>query len=193
MNVRAGEAALVLERIAGTIVEIARREDLVLRRLGKGIFFMPELAFAYMVGREIALHAGDVFGTTDIRWRREIELVKEAGITDLFFETGRNEGIAIEFKVRGRSDEYRADIDKLRTLRAARPGCKAVFCALVDVFCDTLEKDPRVAGLGGDAGLRRLPHERPFEFFTTVDDAYQKPVCCMVAVWEVSGSGSQGD
>jgi hypothetical protein len=44
-----------LEMLSQTIIEVARQEDLVLRRVGKGIFLVPELAFVYAVGRELAI------------------------------------------------------------------------------------------------------------------------------------------
>ena len=43
----------ILNDIKSKIIDVALREEKILKSLGKGIFFMPELAFSYAVGSGI--------------------------------------------------------------------------------------------------------------------------------------------
>ena len=61
----------MLNKISDLIVDVARREDLILRRVGKGVLLIPELAFSYAVGRELASNAEDIFGTIEVTWKLE--------------------------------------------------------------------------------------------------------------------------
>jgi hypothetical protein len=85
-----------LEMLSQTIIEVARHEDLILRRVGKGIFLVPELAFVYAVGRELAIKAESVLGTAAL-WLPE-STICESGRTDLEFDVDNPPGLAIEFK-----------------------------------------------------------------------------------------------
>ena len=75
-----------LKNIANIIVGVAREEDLILHRVGKGgIFLIPELAFVYSVGRALAIDAQRIFSTPHVKWIVE-QARGEAGRTDLVFE-----------------------------------------------------------------------------------------------------------
>lgn len=141
----------MLDKIADLIVDVARREDMVLRRVGKGVLHLPELAFAYAVGREIALQAERIFGTNKVRWMPETTLTTESGRTDLIFQTDSGNGIAIEFKIGGSVDLYKRDIEKLRNIPTSH---EALFCALIDAWPNKLESNPRVAGIESMGGCR---------------------------------------
>src|SRR4030095_7127583 len=58
-----------LEAISRLIAAVARQENQELRPLGRGIAFVPELAFAYLVGKAVTAQSSDIFGTRDVRWR----------------------------------------------------------------------------------------------------------------------------
>jgi hypothetical protein len=49
------------EILSQTIIEVARHEDLILRRVEKGIFLVPELASIDAVGRELAIKGESVW------------------------------------------------------------------------------------------------------------------------------------
>ncbi len=57
-----------LEAISRLIAAVARQENQELRPLGRGIAFVPELAFAYLVGKAVTAQSSDIFGTPDVRW-----------------------------------------------------------------------------------------------------------------------------
>jgi hypothetical protein len=73
-----------LEAISRLISAVARQEDQELRPLGRGIAFVPELAFAYLVGRAITARSSDIFGTPDVRWATD-ELIAGFGRSGLVF------------------------------------------------------------------------------------------------------------
>ena len=57
-----------------TILEVAKTEnDDLKKRFGKGVFFMPELAFAYLCGKSIILEQSSIFGNAEYNWVREKE------------------------------------------------------------------------------------------------------------------------
>ena len=106
----------MVEKISDLIVDVARKEDLILRRVGKGILLIPELAFTYLVGRQIALYAESIFGTNNVSWKPETTITSDSGRTDLVFDVRDRKGIAIEFKIGGMGESYIRDIDKLKAI-----------------------------------------------------------------------------
>ncbi len=59
-------------KIFETILKVAEIENNDLRgNFGKGIFFMPELAFAYSCGKSIMLNQISILGDTEYNWVRE--------------------------------------------------------------------------------------------------------------------------
>ena len=76
----------ISEKIAETIFCVAEKENALLRNLANdGIFFMPELAFAYECGKAIMSRSKDIFETQSPKWIREID-IGNGGPTDLLFE-----------------------------------------------------------------------------------------------------------
>jgi len=167
------------------IVETAMREDVALRSLGEGIFLMPELAFAYLVGREVATRAIEVFGDSKVRWHRELK-IGPSGPCDLVFEGDEGDkGLAVEFKMRGTVDSYINDLNKLSEVDGQR--YDRFFCALVDVWPDKRDDDPRLA-------IAKRVYPRGYavatvweraEFFSTLQRRYQSQLCCFVGLWRI--------
>ncbi len=173
-----------LRQIAKVFAKVAEEEDALLSRLcDKGIFSMPELAYAYDCGKAVMTDAKGIFGETTVTWRRE-EKVGLGGPCDLRFELSSGSHIFVEFKVRSTSDKYLADVKKLKELKIT-DGDFRIFCALSDKFTNedidrrlrTFEEEAREA----NCKLTRL-HD-PFPQFETRPGKLD----CVVAVWLVEG------
>ena len=173
-----------LKKIAETIHHVAMREDVELSELvNEGIFFVPELAFAYAVGKKIMDNRETIFDGEPVKWRREIDL-GNGRPTDLVFEYDDGKRIAIEFKISGKESAYLGDIQKLLKLPAENTA--RIFCALVDAFEKEGRNDARV-----QAVEKKLPDAQispllnPFPIFSTKQVRYQSPIVCVVGVWSV--------
>jgi len=178
----------MLNKVSDLIVDIARKEDLILRRVGKGVLHLPELAFTYAVGREMALQAERIFGTDKVRWMPETTITSESGRTDLVFDSEAGKGIAIEFKIGGSVESYKRDIEKLQNISPNK--YETIFCALIDAWPNQLENDSRVAGIEAIDGVERICRDKFFDFFASLDDNYAKQICCIVGVWSVHNKNS---
>ena len=86
----------MLQKISDLIVDVAIQEDLILRRVNRSVLMIPELAFVYAVGREIAINTESIFGSNEVSWKPEKWLSQESGRTDLVFENKSGKGVAIE-------------------------------------------------------------------------------------------------
>ena len=175
--------SLTLTKIADTIVEVARQEDLLLRRVGQGIFIVPELAFVYAVGRAIASRAGEIFGTPRVRWLPETKM-GETGRTDLVFEVEGDRTYALEFKRGGSSDDYVSDLRKLATLDPAR--FERIFCALIDAWPDEIDPNPRISAVERVPEVKVERLSERFDFFATLNSSFKNQICCVVALWRVA-------
>ena len=95
-----------VEEISKKICLIAEKENTELSKISnEGIFHMPELAFAYLCGKEIMRDKEIYFGDSEVKWIREFDF-GNGGPTDLIFEINGNEKIAIEFKLRDTTQAY---------------------------------------------------------------------------------------
>lgn len=179
----------LLNKVADLIVDVARQEDILLRRVGKGILQIPELAFAYAVGREIALNAESVFGTYKVHWRPETKISSRSGITDLVFDVDEEgaerqaRGLAIEFKIGGTAVSYKDDLAKLKNIPE---NYEKIFCALIDAWPEDLAKDGRVRAVDSEHGVKRLCRGKFFDFFASLHEGYANQLCCIVAVWHLT-------
>ena len=172
----------MVKKISNLIVDIARKEDLILRRIGKGILFIPELSFTYLVGRQIALNTESIFGTNNVLWKPETSISADSGRIDLVFDVQGGAGIAIEFKIGGKSDSYIRDINKLKAI----PGdYEKIFCALIDAWPENLYSDGRIQAVESQQGVYRVCRDKFFDFFSTLHDSYKSQLCCIVGVWHV--------
>jgi hypothetical protein len=87
-----------LEAISRLIAAVARQENQELRPLGRGIAFVPELAFAYLVGKAVTAQSSDIFGTPDVRWSTD-ELIAGFGRASLVFHPAApGKAVVVEFK-----------------------------------------------------------------------------------------------
>ena len=62
----------IINRIKDLFYDVAIREDGLLRTIaGTSIFHMPELAFAYQCGKELAIRSHEIFEGIEYKWIRE--------------------------------------------------------------------------------------------------------------------------
>lgn len=170
-----------LKQVASTLAQVAIEENNELERMcQQGIFFMPELAYAYACGKAIMNDAQRFSGNSTLTWQREIDLGLGSP-SDLVLELPSNYRIVVEFKMRDTLSSYRSDIEKLRRLDSSKNA--RIFCALVDVFASQ-QCDQRVAQLE-NTEKDLIPLMRPFLQFPTMQSWYKKPISCLVAVWSV--------
>jgi hypothetical protein len=177
-----------LESLSRIIIEVARHEDLILRRVGKGIFLVPELAFVYAVGRELAIRAESVLGTAGARWLPESTNC-EFGRTDLVFNVNNSPGLAIKFECGDvHVDKCERDLMKLA---AIDPGhYTRVFCALIPTWPTTISEDSRIERVEkGPVPVKRLTKD--LDFFSTFHTAFKNQVCCLIGMWEIDASFHQ--
>jgi hypothetical protein len=171
-----------LEMLSQTIIEVARHEDLILRRVGKGIFLVPELALIYAVGRELAIKAESVLATAGAQWLPE-SIIGESGRTDLVFHVNNSPGLAIEFKC---GDVHVDECERaLWKLAAIDPGdYTRVFCALIATWPTTISEEPRIERIEkGPVPVKRLTKD--LDFFSTFHTAFKNQVCCLIGIWEI--------
>lgn len=172
----------VLLAIRQEIISFAESEDEILRRhFKKGIFFMPELAFVYGVGKTIALNSKKVFPGQEVEWKREIK-VGEGGPCDLVLDVLNVGRIMIEFKMSDRAESYIDDVKKLKNRSEVR--ATRLFCALSDVFTKKLPADPRIQlmELEYSSTIRRIGE---LHQFPTLGDKYTGPIHCVIGLWLV--------
>lgn len=177
---------LYIERISQKIVEVARKENSRLLNIASfnnpevGIFQMPELAFAYLCGKEIMLSSKEIFGEDIPKWERELNL-GNGGPTDLLFTFKDGGRIAIEFKMRDTGDAYIGDVDKLSNIQDSN--VVKIFCAVIDVFVkDDLCSDGRIDKIEQDRRTEKLA----LESFKTNQSWYQREVCGVLGIWKVN-------
>lgn len=173
----------MLQKVSDIIVDTARQEDSILKKVGKGIFQIPELAFTYAVGREIAINAENIFNNSNVRWLPEETITTSSGRTDLVFVSPGSKGLAIEFKIGGPLDSYKKDIDKLSKIDSTK--YERIFCALIDAWPDKLLNDPRVLAVEENDLSTRLCRDDFFDFFATLHEKYKNQLCCVVGVWHI--------
>lgn len=122
------------ESLFKTISEIAESlESELYLNYRKGIFFVPELHFAFEVGKAIFEKRNEIFGLEQIEWLRETNL-GNGGPSDLVFKVGK-EWAVFEFKISDTWKAYEKDIKKLQNLSEIEGfKGKRYFVALVDAF-----------------------------------------------------------
>jgi hypothetical protein len=175
----------ISENIRIAIINVALREDAILTATGKGILVMPEVAFAFEVGKEIYLTRRTVLLNENYEWNREVKLKKDSKeLTDLVFENKKNKNdiIAIEFKILSKEDEYQKDIDKLKSLPN---NYLKIFCALEDILASKKEEDScrRIFRLKENGQPIKQIGEK---FFIKTWHWLKKEYLCSVEVWEVN-------
>jgi hypothetical protein len=177
-----------LKEIAGVFAIVAEDEDRRLNDLcGEGIFFMPELVFAYACGKSVMEKRNKIFGETSVTWVRE-QNFGAGGPSDLVFAFPDGKKIVVEFKMRDKLHKYLADIKKLEKLDSASNA--RIFCVLLDPFTDhhtDNNHDSRIKQIESTA-VKSSPLIRlnaPFPYFPTRQHWYNKEISCVVAAWSV--------
>lgn len=172
----------VLTRLAQKFLQVARREEELLASVcGEGIFYVPELAFAYLCGLEAMKDRAALFGTEDVKWRRETILGAD-GPTDLAFELGDGRIIAVEFKMRDNGHKYLADVRKLERLPSGVAG--RMFVALIDAFDEPIA-DGRATRINECGCATPLLGQEGKTGFTTSQHWYSREVRCFVCAWSI--------
>lgn len=168
----------IIGNIGQHIYEMAFQENQQLSKLGKGIFFMPELALAYLIGKDIAEHQNDIFGSTSFNWQREIK--GAGGLTDIILEYDNSKKVYIELKMSNTYHSYEKDIIKLSQIKEAK--CIKLFCALIDVFKSVGPNDERIKNMDSLVSIKKVLQSEPFD---TKYDRYSQDMQCIVGIWQV--------
>lgn len=181
-----------LQDIAQIFSDVAYEEDKWLfNKYEEGIFFMPELAYAYACGKAVMEKKMEIFGQKKIKWIRE-EKIGEGGPSDLIFDLPDDDvKIVVEFKMRSRDDSYLADIKKLIHLKGTK--YVRIFCALVDRLTKDNKPDLRIVNLVQSAASEFItlrPLIEPFPEFPTKQHWYVGETNCVVGVWHVEESST---
>ncbi|MCE9614890.1 MAG: hypothetical protein K8T26_11475 [Lentisphaerae bacterium] len=178
----------VLHVVRKAAVAVAQEEDKELRQLcGEGIFWMPELAFAYAVGKHAikVLNSGNR-NESPYQWRRETQIDGQGPVDLIIMEPSGTE-VVVEFKMRDTESAYVADINKLHALKSNNPSRRAAFCVLCDAWDDHWQDDPRLQVIqrlssAGEPSVRPIGDAVPIQ---TVQNRYAGKIACVVAMWEV--------
>jgi len=178
-----------LEAISRLIAAVARQEDQELRPLGRGIAFVPELAFAYLVGRAITARSSDIFGTPDVQWATD-ELIAGFGRSGLVFHPAApGKAVVVEFKRKfGPNLSYLPDLNRLGGIDEHT--YDRLFCGLM--FSGEPLKDPLIGAAEAMSNLRVRPAYSPFEYFEKWPKLVP-PVYCVVGVWQLLGRARADD
>ncbi len=169
------------ENVYKRICDLARKEDEKLRKVRKGIFYMPELAFAYSVGKDLYDASRQIFGKSAVDWQREI-VIGHGGPSDLVIRFTSGKDLVIEFKMRETWGKYIADIEKLESLDGSE--YDRMFVALVDASLSRAAEDVRIVSIQRRfSRLKRLGNGE-FQSFHTLQDGYlNREVLCVIAAW----------
>ncbi|MBC8400140.1 MAG: hypothetical protein H8E14_01485 [Candidatus Marinimicrobia bacterium] len=176
-----------LKRLAQIFYKVAIQEEVRLIDLcDEGIFFMPELAYAYECGKRIMEQSDHLFDGQIAKWHRELKL-KNSGIADQVLElnTEPKHNIVVEFKLRAKINDYYADIDKLAKLNPKN--YTRIFCVLLDMFTENIPDDGRIEKIENYKNYNLKALNTPFKQFSTNQHWYKSDVSCVVAAWQLVG------
>lgn len=179
----------LLQLLYDVASDVARREDRTLHDLtATGVFFMPEIAYAYAVGKEMTHRARALFPGERVEWQRELDL-KGGGPTDLVLRVGERRPLAVEFKLPAPWPKYVADIAKLRRVHDHHPGrYDLAFCALMDaseaagVEAGRIDEFEQAIAREGRVVMDRVG---PLTPFPTRSPHYKSDLVAIVGVWRV--------
>ena len=170
------------ERLARVIAAVARNEDRELSAFGKGILYVPELAFAYLAAKAIVSRKSEIFDTSTVDWLPETGL-GGPGRSDLVFRPAAGRAVVVEFKMNRGREDYVADLRKLQSLGTSYD---RLFCGVLGASSDGIDTDPRIVAVEHvpDIPVRRV---YAFESFETKQPSLVQSVCCVVGVWQITG------
>lgn len=162
------------------IIDVSLEEDKLLADIAdKGIFFVPEIALVYLIGRKVSENCLQM--NTKLEWNKEEKLSDDYGFADLVFRGSDIGTVVIEFKKSATIDAYIDDVRKLQKLDSKYV---KIFCILADVFQMELENDPRINRLE-EIFINEIHRIEDFFCFQTGYSNYHKTVNCLIGVWEV--------
>ena len=168
---------MIDEFLFETTVRSVKGIDQELRSLcDKSIFFAPELYVGFCIGMEVTREAKR--RNILIEWHREVK-GQGSGPVDLLFKV-ENEIIYLELKLADTYDQYRDDIQKLRSIREAN--AKKYFCVLLDSFSE--ENDDRLIKLENEFSnvILSKKHEKGFK---AQSERYIRQTYCCINLYEV--------
>lgn len=187
-----------LARLAGVICQVAQEEDRDLQPLGKSIFFVPEVAFAYLVGKALAdkalakvsVEARRVFA--DLEWVRERSVDGKLGPSDLVLRPKSATSvkpIVVEFKA---YDAPTMKIkDDIRKLRQISSDYDRLFCILMNASAHSLDRHLHIQTVekeSGEPAPRRVYEfaSKEYAFETAKRDKRGGPCWwCVVGLWQM--------
>ena len=169
----------LIHSIHKLIIETIENEAKFLKRIEKGIFYLPERALVYLIARKIKEDSelGKHISNFEFEKRR----------VDLTLKTEKFGEILIEFKIRGRwydnaRGSYSRDIEKLEKVLN---GDIRIFYALIDTAPHELENDERIVNIEKKfkGRIERMPKGRPFLAFTSTLDNQKRT--CIIGCWKI--------
>ena len=173
-------------RLKNTIVNALRKEDLELSQIhNKGIFFLPELAITYIVGKAIMLDAEKIFGVQVEEWKSDCKSNETKERTDLILKLANEKILFFELKKRCNAKDYADAINRLKKIPS---DSFKFFCAVMD--CDAgkeIKQTEEQEIKFGNEVKRIVDGNKFFDYFTTRDLKYNdKQICCVVGLWQVN-------
>lgn len=180
-----------LVKLKDTITSTIRKEDLELYQLhNKGIFFLPELAVTYLVGKAILFNSERIFGCKVKEWISENRVRPDLGPTDLVLKLENNTTVIFEFKTRRHTKNFINDINKLAGIESSN--YVKFFCALIDCYAgEEFNGNKTIEVIEKEVGTkitRVVEQNKFFDYFTTKDHAVQyshKQMSCVIGLWQV--------
>jgi hypothetical protein len=176
-----------LAQLAKILCRVAREEDRDLRSLGRSIFFVPEVAFAYLAGKALARDFAN-----DSEWVREQSLDEKLGPSDLILRPKSPTSIkptVIEFKAYDApSTKIKDDVRKLRQISSEYD---RLFCVFMNPSGHSLDKHLHIKTVEKESG-EPVP-VRVYDFaskeyaFETVERDKSSGSCwwCVVGLWQI--------
>ncbi len=172
-------------KIKDTILDVIKREDEEMNNLhNKGIFFLPELAITYLIGKELVRKSVEIFKSNIVNWYPEYSLGRGRPF-DLVLILENDKKYVFEFKTRQTSESYIEDINKLHKLDSSEH--EKYFCAFVDCFEKISPNDERITTVENSCGtiIERVSEDNSFKIFKTKDHARVNQVVCVLGLWKI--------
>lgn len=177
-------------KIKNIIAAVAEREDRDLFPFKKGIFFLPEHAFSYLVGKEIVRHSMEIFGCEVKSWKTECN-DPGSGRSDLVLEFESRNSIVFEFKSRYlpyTKRGYIKDIQNLSDIDSSK--YTRYFCALLDCIDDSMvcRNISEIENILPDTLNSIIEPDNNFYSFKTLDHSNlykDKEIICVIGLWEI--------
>lgn len=166
------------EPLFETILEIVERENQYLKELNKDIFFIPELALSYQIGKAVVSNPS-IFNSYKYKWFREKKYVNY-GLADVIFELPElNHTLVVEFKMDGSyKRDYLQDIIKLRKLKGK--DFTKLFCSLKWVYAEEVDEIIDKMKHTFEAGL--IDH-KAIDIYISGNNRHNQ---CLISLWQVS-------